>query len=108
MARHYRWQAGFRRKTDELTAHIGGIGGSPEQGHLLTDERWHHILSLIQSQGSVLMGELSRKPEISRITVRKNHKYLQVKGLVERNLYSVRDKHSRGPKSGPRTNLERR
>jgi DeoR family transcriptional regulator of aga operon len=58
--------------------------GSPEQGLLLIDERRQHILSLIQSQGRVLVGELSRNLNISQITIRKDLEYLQSKGLVQR------------------------
>jgi DeoR family transcriptional regulator, aga operon transcriptional repressor len=57
---------------------------SPEQGLLLIDERRQHILSLIQSQGRVLVGELSRSLNISQITIRKDLEYLQSKGLVQR------------------------
>jgi DeoR family transcriptional regulator of aga operon len=71
-------------KQTKLMVHIGGVGGSPEQGPLLIDERRHHILSLIQSQGRVLVGELSRNLGISQITVRKDLEYLQSKGLVQR------------------------
>jgi DeoR family transcriptional regulator, aga operon transcriptional repressor len=58
--------------------------GPPEQGLLLIDERRQHILSLIQSQGRVLVGELSRNLNISQITIRKDLEYLQSKGLVQR------------------------
>src|ERR1700678_1857210 len=57
---------------------------SPEPGHLLIDERRQHILSLIQTQGRVLVGELSRDLGISQITIRKDLEYLQSKGLVHR------------------------
>jgi DeoR family transcriptional regulator of aga operon len=57
---------------------------SPEPGQLLIDERRQHILSLIQSQGRVLVGELSRNLGISQITIRKDLEYLQSKGLVHR------------------------
>ncbi len=56
----------------------------PEQGQLLIDERRQHILSLIQSEGRVLVGELSRNLGISQITIRKDLEYLQFKGLVQR------------------------
>lgn len=56
----------------------------PEVGQLLIDERRQHILSLIQSDGRVLVGELSRSLGISQLTVRKDLEYLQGKGLVQR------------------------
>src|SRR5579875_1772129 len=55
-----------------------------EPGQMLIDERRQHILSLIQSHGRVLVGELSRNLGISQITIRKDLEYLQSKGLVQR------------------------
>jgi DeoR family transcriptional regulator, aga operon transcriptional repressor len=65
-------------------ARIAENAGSPEQGQLLIDERRQHILSLIQSHGRVLVGELSRSLGISQITIRKDLEHLQGKGLVQR------------------------
>lgn len=56
----------------------------PELGQLLIDERRQHILSFIQSEGRVLVGELSRNLSISQLTVRKDLEYLQGKVLVQR------------------------
>jgi DeoR family transcriptional regulator of aga operon len=56
----------------------------PEPGQLRIDERRRHILSLIQSEGRVLVGELSRNLGISELTVRKDLEYLHSKGLVQR------------------------
>src|ERR1700729_4352264 len=57
---------------------------SPEPGQLLSEERRQHILSLIQSEGRALVGELSRTLGISQITIRKDLEYLQSRGLVQR------------------------
>lgn len=57
---------------------------SPELGQLLIAERRQHILSLIQSYGRVLVGELSRSLGISQITIRKDLDYLHSKGLLHR------------------------
>lgn len=56
----------------------------PEPGQLLIEERRQHILSLIQSEGRALVGDLSRDLGISQITIRKDLEYLQSKGLVQR------------------------
>jgi len=59
----------------------------PEPGNgqeMLIDERRQHILELIQKQGRVLVGALSRELKISQITIRKDLDYLQSKGLVQR------------------------
>jgi DeoR family transcriptional regulator, aga operon transcriptional repressor len=55
-----------------------------EPAQLLIDERRQHILSLVQNQGRVVVGELSRDLGISQITIRKDLEYLQLKGLVRR------------------------
>jgi len=60
------------------------IIATPEPGQLLIDERRQHILTLIQSEGRALVGELSRNLGISQITIRKDLEYLQSKGLVKR------------------------
>jgi DeoR family transcriptional regulator, aga operon transcriptional repressor len=57
---------------------------SGEPGQLLIEERRQHILSLIQNEGRVLVGELSRNLGISQITIRKDLEYLHSKGLVQR------------------------
>ena len=46
------------------------VASEPTQ--LLIDERRQHILSLIQNEGRVLVGELSRNLGISQITIRKD------------------------------------
>lgn len=51
---------------------------------MLIDERRQHILSLVQNQGRVLVGELSRTLGISQITIRKDLEHLQSKGLIQR------------------------
>jgi DeoR family transcriptional regulator of aga operon len=56
----------------------------PETGQLLIDERRQLILSLIQNNGRVLVGELSRSLGISQITIRKDLEWLTSKGLVQR------------------------
>jgi DeoR family transcriptional regulator of aga operon len=55
-----------------------------QQGQLLIEERRQHILSLIQTHGRVLVGELSRNLGISQITIRKDLEHLQSRGLVQR------------------------
>lgn len=55
-----------------------------EPGQLLIEERRQHIVSLIQNEGRVLVGDLSRNLGISQITIRKDLEYLQSKGLVQR------------------------
>ena len=52
--------------------------------NMLIDERRRHILSLVHSQGRVLVGELSRTLGISQITIRKDLEHLQSRGLVQR------------------------
>lgn len=51
---------------------------------MLIDERRQHILERVQSQGRVLVGELSQELKISQITIRKDLDYLQSKGLIHR------------------------
>jgi DeoR family transcriptional regulator of aga operon len=51
---------------------------------MLIDERRHHILALVQRDGRVLVSELSDALGISRITIRKDLDYLELKGLVQR------------------------
>ncbi len=55
-----------------------------ENSQMLIDERRRHILSLVQSHGRVLVGELSRTLGISQITIRKDLEHLQSRGLVQR------------------------
>ncbi len=55
-----------------------------EENKMLIDERRQHILSLVQSQGRVLVGELSQTLGMSQITIRKDLEHLQAKGLVQR------------------------
>jgi DeoR family transcriptional regulator of aga operon len=61
-----------------------GGGNVPENSQMLIDERRQHILALVQNQGRVLVGELSRMLGISQITIRKDLEYLQSRGLVQR------------------------
>ena len=55
-----------------------------EPTQLLIDERRRHILSVIEKDGRVLVGELSRSLGISQITIRKDLEHLQSKGLLQR------------------------
>jgi DeoR family transcriptional regulator of aga operon len=55
-----------------------------DSSQMLIDERRRHILSLVHSQGRVLVGELSRTLGISQITIRKDLEHLQSRGLVQR------------------------
>jgi DeoR family transcriptional regulator of aga operon len=57
---------------------------SNDSSQMLIDERRRHILSLVQNQGRVLVGELSRTLGISQITIRKDLEHLQSRGLVQR------------------------
>ena len=60
---------------------------SPAGAHgdsMLIDERRQHILTLVQQDGRVLVGDLSRRLGISQITIRKDLDYLQSRGLVQR------------------------
>lgn len=61
-----------------------GEAHAAESSQMLIDERRRHILTLVQSQGRVLVGELSRTLGISQITIRKDLEYLQSRGLVQR------------------------
>ncbi len=56
----------------------------PNHGHMLVDERQQHILSMIQTHGRVLVGELSRTLNISQITIRKDLDHLHSQGLIQR------------------------
>jgi DeoR family transcriptional regulator of aga operon len=51
---------------------------------MLIDERRQHILGLVQSNGRVLVHELSGTLGISQITIRKDLDHLQAKGLIQR------------------------
>ena len=51
---------------------------------MLIDERRQHILGLLQSDGRVLVTELSRQLGISQITIRKDLDHLEGKGLIQR------------------------
>jgi len=55
-----------------------------DNSQMLIDERRRHILSLVQNQGRVLVGELSRTLGISQITIRKDLEHLQSRGLIQR------------------------
>jgi DeoR family transcriptional regulator of aga operon len=74
----------FRRKADESMAKTWESPASDSSQLLLIDERRQHILSLIQTEGRVLVGELSRTLGISQITIRKDLEHLQSRGLVQR------------------------
>jgi DeoR family transcriptional regulator of aga operon len=67
-----------------VTKPKAGAGNAPENSQMLIDERRQHILALVQNQGRVLVGELSRTLGISQITIRKDLEYLQSRGLVQR------------------------
>lgn len=56
----------------------------PDGDQMLIDERRQHILGLLQSDGRVLVAELSRRLGISQITIRKDLDHLQAKGLIQR------------------------
>jgi DeoR family transcriptional regulator of aga operon len=51
---------------------------------MLIDERRQHILGLLQSDGRVLVAELSRQLGISQITIRKDLDHLEGKGMIQR------------------------
>jgi DeoR family transcriptional regulator, aga operon transcriptional repressor len=51
---------------------------------MLIEERRQHILSLAQQHGRVLVEELSESLGISRITIRKDLDYLQLRGALQR------------------------
>jgi DeoR family transcriptional regulator of aga operon len=55
-----------------------------KQSPMLIEERRQHILSLIQKNGRVLVGELSTDLDLSKITIRKDLDYLQSKDLIVR------------------------
>lgn len=55
-----------------------------DRSHMLIDERRQHVLAKIQSDGRVLVSELSEALGISRITIRKDLDYLEAEGLVHR------------------------
>jgi DeoR family transcriptional regulator, aga operon transcriptional repressor len=57
------------------------ISGSYE---MLVGERRQHILELVMELGRVLVVELAKSLNVSRITIRKDLDYLQSKGLIER------------------------
>lgn len=54
------------------------------RNNMLIDERRQHMLAKIQSEGRVLVSEMSDALGISRITIRKDLDYLESKGLVQR------------------------
>lgn len=51
---------------------------------MLIDERRQHILQRVQTDGRVLVGQLSEELQISQITIRKDLDYLQSRGLIQR------------------------
>jgi DeoR family transcriptional regulator, aga operon transcriptional repressor len=55
-----------------------------KQDPMLIDERRQHILGLVQSNGRVLVHELSGRLGISQITIRKDLDHLQARGLIHR------------------------
>lgn len=61
-----------------------GSRSAAQSSQMLIDERRRHILSLVQSEGRVLVGDLSRTLGISQITIRKDLEYLQSRGLAQR------------------------
>lgn len=56
----------------------------PDIDSMLIEERRQHILALAQSQGRVLVRDLSKSLGISQITIRKDLDHLQAKGLLQR------------------------
>lgn len=54
------------------------------QAPMLIEERRQHILSLMQRRGRVLVDELSKDLDLSKITIRKDLDYLQSKDLLVR------------------------
>src|SRR5208337_1340428 len=54
------------------------------RNNMLIDERRQHVLAKIQSEGRVLVSELSDALGVSRITIRKDLDYLESKGLLQR------------------------
>lgn len=61
-----------------------GAGKKTGRQDMLIDERRQHILNRVQTNGRVLVGELSEDLGISQITIRKDLDYLQSKGLIQR------------------------
>ena len=57
---------------------------SKTQPPMLIEERRQHILSLIQKNGRVLVDELSKDLNLSKITIRKDLDYLESKELLMR------------------------
>jgi len=57
---------------------------SKTQPPMLIEERRQHILSLIQKNGRVLVDELSKDLNLSKITIRKDLDYLEAKELLMR------------------------
>lgn len=51
---------------------------------MLIEERRQHILALIQKNGRVLVDELSSNLGLSKITIRKDLDYLELKNLLQR------------------------
>lgn len=51
---------------------------------MLIEERRQHVLATIQSEGRVLVSELSDSLGISRITIRKDLDHLEARGLLQR------------------------
>lgn len=60
------------------------IGTEPESDYLMAEERRQKILALLQKEGRVLVGNLSKTFGVSQITIRKDLDSLQERGLVQR------------------------
>jgi DeoR family transcriptional regulator of aga operon len=57
---------------------------APDNDSMLIEERRQRILAIAQSNGRVLVRDLSKAFGISQITIRKDLDYLQLKGLLQR------------------------
>ncbi len=51
---------------------------------MLIEERRYHLLSRIQNEGRILVGDISDELGVSKITIRKDLDALQARGLIQR------------------------
>lgn len=65
-------------------ARSGEGSSEPEVDYLMAEERRQKILALLQKEGRVLVGNLSKTFGVSQITIRKDLDSLQERGLVQR------------------------
>lgn len=71
----------MRNKTKPpVKRHVAG----PENDLLMAEERRQRILAILQAEGRVLVGSLSKVFGVSQITIRKDLDSLQERGLVRR------------------------